>query len=664
MSDFWSFLLQTLTAAEAAALLLVVKAMFRDKLTPRWQFSTWSVLALVLLIPVTQRSRFFLIDWSLWVEFARAMLTGEHTFTQVSSPLPLPPAHAPVTVWDWLFLVYFVGVLLLALHYLWTYARLRRALHQGEPVCGDTLSRIEDVAAQYGLKTCPAVEIEGLSSAFICGVFSPILALPAGEETDDKVLLHELMHLNHDDAFWGMVIAFFRCLHWCNPILWICANQASNELESLCDQRVLEALDGEERRDYGHILLSMANERYARTPGTSSMANGGKNIRRRIEAIARFKQYPAGMGLVSCCVLVLLALPLVVGGKAHALYGANTYSTTERYTNPIDMEFHLASARTTPCSTLAGALDTYAKSIMTHRPDYRAMCLPAAEQEDFAREMNRPDVETVPTWDIQSETIRPSDGYGYAVKNLMPVGEDCYEGLLVFHLNARPDGRPLAEGHACVAVQNVHTERESSGRWVVSPLENFYPVEIDDNGLYGFLPELPSVVYAAKGADFRVAARHQRTFTVDNFSHGDTLFFSHTGEGDQFDYSPKPDAEFEQVWYNHDFTCIYQGDPEKKSTIRSIGLSAQALDVGEAPKLKPIDPSNDSSGSSSDETYWSNHFLSPDWSDEVWLAGGGGGHDFDPEESFRLPDRYAAGLFLNGELAAELTLLPQEGGLG
>ena len=35
MTDIWSFLLQTLTASSAAVLLLLVKAMFRDKLSPR-----------------------------------------------------------------------------------------------------------------------------------------------------------------------------------------------------------------------------------------------------------------------------------------------------------------------------------------------------------------------------------------------------------------------------------------------------------------------------------------------------------------------------------------------------------------------------------------------------------------------------------------------------
>ena len=48
MRDIWSFLLQTMTASGVAVLLLLLKAVFRDKLPPRWQFAAWGVLALFL----------------------------------------------------------------------------------------------------------------------------------------------------------------------------------------------------------------------------------------------------------------------------------------------------------------------------------------------------------------------------------------------------------------------------------------------------------------------------------------------------------------------------------------------------------------------------------------------------------------------------------------
>ena len=101
MGNIWSFFLQTLTASEAAVLLLVVKAMFRDKLTPRWQFSAWGVLALVLLVPAGLGRQYALVNWPLLVEFVRTLCTGERTLTQVSAPIPIPPLAVPKTGAAW-----------------------------------------------------------------------------------------------------------------------------------------------------------------------------------------------------------------------------------------------------------------------------------------------------------------------------------------------------------------------------------------------------------------------------------------------------------------------------------------------------------------------------------------------------------------------------------
>lgn len=62
MTDIWSFLLQTLTASGVAALLLVIKALFRDKLSPRWQFAVWGILGAMLLVPAGFRGRYVLLN--------------------------------------------------------------------------------------------------------------------------------------------------------------------------------------------------------------------------------------------------------------------------------------------------------------------------------------------------------------------------------------------------------------------------------------------------------------------------------------------------------------------------------------------------------------------------------------------------------------------------
>ena len=53
MSNIWEFLYQTLSVSLAAAVLLAVKWLLRDKLSPRWQYAVWGVLALRALIPAS-----------------------------------------------------------------------------------------------------------------------------------------------------------------------------------------------------------------------------------------------------------------------------------------------------------------------------------------------------------------------------------------------------------------------------------------------------------------------------------------------------------------------------------------------------------------------------------------------------------------------------------
>ena len=51
MDNLWSVLAQTLALSVAAAVLLAAKRLFLDKLSPRWQYGVWAILALRALLP-------------------------------------------------------------------------------------------------------------------------------------------------------------------------------------------------------------------------------------------------------------------------------------------------------------------------------------------------------------------------------------------------------------------------------------------------------------------------------------------------------------------------------------------------------------------------------------------------------------------------------------
>ena len=650
MRDIWAFLLQTLTASGAAALLLVVKAMFRDKLSPRWQFAVWGLLGLVMLLPAGWLGRYTLVNWPLLVEAVKTKLTGAYTLTRVLAPIPLPPAQGPETVWDILFLLYAAGVLAMLLRYAVTYLRLRMALRRGTPAEEELQARLRAVAERYGLPLCRAVEVEGLSSAFLCGVVSPILALPAGRETDDMVLLHELLHRKYRDVVWGLVICLLRCLHWCNPLLWYCANRAGNDLEALCDQRVLERLEGEQRRDYGHILLSMANERYPSTPGTSSMANGGRNIGRRIQAIARFKRYPAGMGLVSVCVGIMLGIPLLTGTRAAGVYHPDQLSHL-----PLATDLAMASARTVACTTPAGALDTYGKALLTGDGLYRAMCAPLEEQGALAAGLTDP----TQAWDPGLPgSLEVSAGYG--VYQLEQLSQDRYTGWVVAQIQDLPgQSRPEGEWNT-LTTQPVQVERQE-GRWVVIPQGDFtVHTVLGERALCWGYEELPAYIYAGTAGDFRAELRLQKSFVVDNTVQQAAGSGWFPGAPSGYDTTPRPDAQFDAVYWNVSLRCIYLGEEGEKKAITEVGLTCAPLGEGEAwPKLPQA--AAGSTGSSSDGSVWGAVALEGDWDDRVWISGGGTSSPFDAE-SFQLPQGYAAQLYRNGRAAEALTLRMEEGG--
>ena len=564
MDNLWSVLAQTLALSVAAAVLLAAKRLFLDKLSPRWQYGVWAILALRALLPAGLLGRTLVPGGRVVLEAARlqvelplsSVLTDPYGVTEVLAPVPLFPFGLPVpgSITDVLFYVYAAGVLLLALWFFLSYARLRAAIRRGLSPAPEVLAQVEGVAARYGLKAPRRVVVlPGLESAFVCGPLRPVLALP-GRPVDDKVLLHELLHLRHGDVWAGVGVCALRCLHWCNPLIWYCCDRMQNDCEALCDQRVLERLEGEERRAYGVILLSMADGRYARAPGTSSMANGGRNIKARIQAIARFRRDPAGMALASGCVAAVLALTCL-GGVSGA---AEVPGGTDRGA------LALAQAQLNRPTTVAGALDTYAKALLNDSPLYYAMVLPEEGREAVWKDALVPyqevELEDSPFWTLGFHWHRPSWLAEWSVMNLLPDGAEGYTGTLFFS--------PLSEDNTYGIVYQQVAVRPDGDFWTVEPLGDL-TVRPDPNqeGIY-LCPssEAPYTTYVAETVTLHVEVDVQLQLNVNNAIFSTSTDLPAWASTYQLDPVPHPDASF--------------------TTMRdALGLRVSQKDTGEAVDL-------------------------------------------------------------------------------
>ena len=471
MNNIWSFLTQTLSVSVVALLLLFLKGIMADKLSPRWQYSVWCLFALRIIIPVASNQNVFL-PVPIWVEMLKTFVesnlssaySSAFSVSHNSSVIPFVTA-IPKSITDWLMVVYIIGVAATLIKHLVSYIKLRKILKNGSEISGENVGQLNTVKLKYNLKGCKAVEVKGLSTAFVCGIIKPVLAIPKGTVLDEKVVLHELLHLKYKDNLQNVFWCVLRSLHWCNPLLQYAFNRIGNDMESLCDQRVLERLEGEELRDYGRILLSMASNSFARAAGTTSVSNGGKNIKRRISAIVRFKKFPKGMELVSFCIILVLLTPTVFGATSN--YGDEIYNPKTK----TELYRSMAYARVEKCGTVAGALDTFARGVIYRNGLCVAIASPSAEQEKIFTQMSKNEsvrlsyYEAVKGYEITNFAEKRDL---YIIANLRKITDEHYTARLIFNLKTNKKNTKMLACPVEIIENNGWSVRITEEPYVIS----------------------------------------------------------------------------------------------------------------------------------------------------------------------------------------------------
>ncbi len=428
MVNIWDFILQTVSVSLVAGLLLITKGVFKDKLTPRWQYGIWFLLIIRIFLPV-RADKFVILPFGIYLEMLKTYIESKLSSAYTNPLAATEPSNiiphissAPKSITDILFVIYIVGVIACLVFYLLSYIKLRLILKKGNKISFGNKSELQHFLSEKKINNIKVISVEGINSAFICGVFSPVLVLPFGRRTDEKVLMHEIMHLRHFDSLQNIFWCILRCLHWCNPFMHYVFNIIENDMEMLCDQRVLEKLEGEERREYGTLLLNEVNKKYARMPGTTSVSNGGKNISKRIEAIVRFKKYPKGMALVSVCIAIILSLPCLFVSAGFSADNDIYFPDTE-----YEYQKAIAYSRINRCTTVAGAIDTYAKALMDNSGIMLLTVSPTEKHEGIINNLH-----DFHKTDEKIDIIIPSSGRPFTVFNLIKTAEERYSAVLIF----------------------------------------------------------------------------------------------------------------------------------------------------------------------------------------------------------------------------------------
>ena len=329
---------EVLTVSALIAVVLLVRAIFKNRVPKRMLYALWLVVLLKLCLPGTLVSLPVLPAEDAAVpaqsaerpvQTAPVIQRPAQTVTKPQTPAQQPvspvqetakPAAKPLTTAQILQIAWFSGSALLGLWLFGAWAVFTIRLHRDRRFLGK----------------------RGGTCIYVSGaVKSPCLAglIPAVYLTEDVlqadeaelILRHELTHLRHLDFLWSLCRAVAVSVYWWNPLIWVAAICSKRDAELACDEAVAAKLPESKRLAYARAILAQAPRK------TAALSLAGPPVKERILFLTK-KQRTS----VLC---VILALLLVVSAT-----GCSFAELTQQKAGEITMPDHAtdSSANATP----------------------------------------------------------------------------------------------------------------------------------------------------------------------------------------------------------------------------------------------------------------------------------------------------------------------------
>lgn len=96
-------------------------------------------------------------------------------------------------------------------------------------------------------------------SAFTIGFWNPLVVIPPklNLRQQELVLQHELYHIKSGDTCYGFIRLWALSIYWFYPPIYWLDHDIERISELYCDRKVIKGKSGTEKREYGHLIISM-----------------------------------------------------------------------------------------------------------------------------------------------------------------------------------------------------------------------------------------------------------------------------------------------------------------------------------------------------------------------------------------------------------------------
>ena len=333
----------------AAAVVLLVKLAFGNRITPRGHMLMWILVAAsVLAVPLaeilpesdfsakTYLPQSYNTTETVWVEpyenlDARGFgiegqgnyytVQKEHVSMQVpftgrtvDSDFTATVSRAKIENYVWIAGAAAVLLLMLA-----GTVRQKRKL-KALPCMDDANARAEldELKKLVGIRDVAKIQIRsGADSTFLTFMGGQyLIALEDGytQEERRRVLAHELTHLAHGDLIYNLISAFFLAAFWWNPVIWLAFRRFRRDMEVYCDYDAVRKTG--DKKGYAETLVRAAAGTERFILGTTSFIGGEKEVSARVKALAAFKKPKIWIAVLAALALLCACVCFVVNPKS------------------------------------------------------------------------------------------------------------------------------------------------------------------------------------------------------------------------------------------------------------------------------------------------------------------------------------------------------------
>ncbi|WP_242785578.1 M56 family metallopeptidase [Bacillus cereus] len=334
---FFDWLIETsIMASILVGLILCIKVLFRNKLTPRWQYMLWIILIIRLVLPWSPDSSYsiysvltyksddaFISSQNHVASFLskermqelkgidnKKVLTQEDTYTSSSTQTDQTnktqagsnekQEDKSISFYTTCIYIWLTGVLLLSVATFVMNRRLLLYIKKQPAITDEKIVQIFEKCKQSMSiqRNIPLFVSGKVSSPTVLGFIKPKLLLSTvhmkilDEQQLRYIFHHELAHIKRRDVGVNWLMHGLLILNWFNPILWYAYSCMREDQELACDALALTYIDSEEQIAYGHTIISLL-EHYSSYYKVPSMANFSKNkrmLKRRILMIKKFQK--------------------------------------------------------------------------------------------------------------------------------------------------------------------------------------------------------------------------------------------------------------------------------------------------------------------------------------------------------------------------------------